>query len=80
MRNTSIKSKVRTAVKKYETSLEEGDPIQASQLLKEAGRALDKAAQKGVIHRNEASRRISRLTRKLAVMTEKTKHEKEGLA
>jgi small subunit ribosomal protein S20 len=80
MRNASAKSQVRTAVKKYEASLEEGDPARASELLKEAGSALDKAAQKGVIHRNQASRRKSRLAHKLTEMTGKTESREEGLA
>jgi competence protein ComEC len=42
--------------------------------------ALDKAAQKGVIHRNQASRRKSRLAHKLTEMTGKTESREEGLA
>lgn len=80
MRNASVKSSVKTAVKKYEASLEKGDLVRASELLKEASSALDKAAQKGVIHRNQASRRKSRLTRKLAVMTKEAESKQEGLA
>jgi small subunit ribosomal protein S20 len=80
MRNAAVKSQVRTAVKKYEASLEEGDLARASELLNEAGRALDKAAQKGVIHRSQAGRRKSRLMRKLNTMSEAAESKEEGLA
>ncbi|NLS44473.1 MAG: 30S ribosomal protein S20 [Firmicutes bacterium] len=79
IRNASVKSLVKTAVKKYETSLEDGDFTRSSELLKEAGKALDKAVQKGVIHKNQAGRRKSRLTRKLTLMV-KEAESKEGLA
>ncbi len=80
MRNAAVKSQVKTAVKKYEASLKKEDLTRATELLKEAGSALDKAAQKGVIHRSQADRRKSRLTRKLNAMSEKAESSEEGLA
>jgi small subunit ribosomal protein S20 len=80
IQNASVKSLVRTALKKYEVSLREGDLDHASELLKEAASTLDRAAQKGVIHKNEANRRKSRLARKLFVITEKAGSEEKGLA
>src|SRR5438874_6519706 len=63
-RNKSAKSTVRTYVKKATTavaaSLED-----AAQVVREAVRALDKAAQKGIVHRNAAARRKSRLMARL---------------
>ncbi len=80
LRNTAAKSAVRTAVKKYEESLGEGDINRASELLKKVDSALDKAAQKGAIHRNQVSRRKSRLTRKLNVIADEAKSDEKGLA
>jgi len=56
VRNTAIKSRIKTLVKKTEASPEEAS-------LKEAVSFLDKAAQKGAIHPNKASRIKSRLTK-----------------
>lgn len=80
MRNASVKSSVRTVLKKYEASLGEGNLNRASELLKEASSALDKAAQKGVIHKSQADRKKSRLARKLAVMAGEVESKEEGLA
>jgi small subunit ribosomal protein S20 len=56
IRNTAIKSRIKTLVKKTEASSDEAS-------LKEVVSSLDKAARKGVIHPNKASRIKSRLTR-----------------
>jgi len=56
VRNTAIKSRIKTLVKKTEASPEEAS-------LKEAVSFLDKAAKKGAIHPNKASRIKSRLTK-----------------
>lgn len=64
LRNISIKSALRTTIKKFETALVQSDVEQARLALKIANRALDKAATKGVIHRNAADRKKSRLTRR----------------
>jgi small subunit ribosomal protein S20 len=62
LRNASLKSALRTTVKKFEVTLGQNDMEQARVLLNIATRALDKAATKGIIHRNTASRKKSRLT------------------
>lgn len=64
LRNASLKSALRTTIKKFEAALTHSDVEQARLALKIATRALDKAATKGIIHRNNASRRKSRLTRR----------------
>ena len=56
IRNRSIKSEIKTSVKKVESSLDEKD-------LKKTISLLDQAARKKVIHKNQASRVKSRLTR-----------------
>lgn len=64
LRNVSLKSALRTTLKKFETAVTKDDVEQARLALNVATRALDKAATKGIIHRNNASRRKSRLTRR----------------
>ncbi|QNO13579.1 30S ribosomal protein S20 [Alkalicella caledoniensis] len=64
-RNASIKSYVRSTIKKYETAVAAGDKDVASTELVKAIRALDKAVTKGVLHKNTASRKKSRLSKKL---------------
>ena len=59
LRNRMIKSGVKTAVKKYEAAL-------TQEQLSNVASALDKAASKGVIHKNAANRKKARLARKLA--------------
>src|SRR5918911_5652428 len=50
LRNKSVKSSVRTAVRQFREAAEAGDTEKATQLQRAAARALDKAASKGVIH------------------------------
>ena len=62
-RNQSIRSRVRTFVKRVRESIEAKNLEEANTRLRSATRAIDKAVTKGVLHRNTASRKISRLTR-----------------
>jgi small subunit ribosomal protein S20 len=66
-RNRAIRSKVRTAVKLARTTLDEKS-AGGREAVAEAIRALDKAATKGVIHRNTAARKKSALARRLAAL------------
>ena len=68
MRNRSYKSKARTMIKKAFLAMEEGNLENAKAATADAIQALDKAAAKGVIHKNNASRRKSRLMARLAVL------------
>ena len=68
VRNRSVRSATRTFVKKARTSLAKGGLEEAKQAVVQAATELDKAAGKGIIHRNAASRRKSRLMRQLAVL------------
>ncbi|MEW6419420.1 MAG: 30S ribosomal protein S20 [Nitrospirota bacterium] len=63
--NKAIRSVVKTVIKKVETAIASGNREDAGKSLIEAIKALNKAASKGVIHKNTASRKISRLTRKV---------------
>ena len=63
MRNKAIKSKVKTLVKKVEAAVAASDKAAASAALAEAVVAIDKAAAKGVYHKNTAARKVSRITK-----------------
>jgi small subunit ribosomal protein S20 len=65
VRNAAVRSTIRTAVKSARTALEGGQADQARETLHRTIQALDKAVTKGVIHRNSAARKKSRLTRQL---------------
>ena len=60
-RNKSIKSSVKTAVKKVDSAVAAKDVEAAKAALLNATSVIDKAASKGVYHKNTASRKISRL-------------------
>jgi len=60
-RNKSIRSGVKTAIKKVTAAIESGDKAAASAALINATSTIDKAATKGVYHKNTASRKVSRL-------------------
>ncbi len=65
LRNKATKSSLKTAVKKFRTAADAGDTETATALLKDASRELDKAASKGVIHKNQAANRKSALAKSL---------------
>lgn len=65
LHNFSQKSAMRSELKKFLTAVENQDKEQAAILLKEATRSLDKAVTKGLIHKNTAARKKSRLAKKL---------------
>ncbi len=60
-RNKSIKSGVKTAIKKVHVAIEANDKPAADAALLAATSAIDKAAKRGVYHKNTASRKVSRL-------------------
>lgn len=60
-RNKAIRSKVKTAIKKVHAAIEAKDKEAAAAALKAATVEIDKAASKGVYHKKNASRKISRL-------------------
>ena len=61
-RNKAIRSKVKTAIKKVYAAIDAKDKAAATAALKEATTEIDKAASKGIYHKKNASRKISRLT------------------
>lgn len=68
IRNRVYRGSSRTLVAKANTSIEKGDQDVAQKATLTAIRSLDKAAQKGVIHKNNAARRKSRLMKRLAAL------------
>ncbi len=68
LHNRIVKSVVRTSVKKFEASLN-GDAADAAAVLNETVSAVDRAAAKGVIHKNAANRKKARLAKRLNKVT-----------
>ena len=63
IRNRATKTRVKNAVKEVQAAIETNSDRSAQDLLKQAKSIIDKAAKKGVIHKNTAARKISRLSR-----------------
>lgn len=68
-RNIKIRSGLKSSVKKARETLEKGEPAEVATAVKAATRSLDRSASKGIIHKNAASRRISRLAKAAAKRT-----------
>ncbi|MFQ5900669.1 MAG: 30S ribosomal protein S20 [Thermodesulfobacteriota bacterium] len=64
-RNMSIRSSLKTIIKKLREAADKKETDNAKTFLVQAIKLIDKAASKGVIHKNNASRNISRLTRRV---------------
>jgi small subunit ribosomal protein S20 len=65
LRNKGVRSSLKTKVKRFEQVLSSGDKPGAEEAYRDAARAFDQAAAKGVIHRNKASNKKSRLAKRL---------------
>lgn len=65
LRNNMIKSSYKTAVRKFEQAIEEGNVEEATKLFAEATKKIDQACTKGVIVKNTAARKKSNLAKKL---------------
>jgi small subunit ribosomal protein S20 len=63
LRNKAVKSELKTAVRRFREASAAGDADAASTALRTASRLLDKAASKGVIHKNQAANRKSAMAR-----------------
>jgi small subunit ribosomal protein S20 len=59
LRNKAVKSALKTAIRRFRTATATGDAETAATELRNASRLLDKAASKGVIHKNQAANRKS---------------------
>ncbi len=69
IRNRLVVAGARTHIKKARTAISEGDQNDAQAAVLTAIRSLDKAVSKGILHKNNAARRKSRLMKHLAAMT-----------
>lgn len=64
LRNKSVKSSVKTAIRKFREAADAGEKDKAIELLQDASRKLDKAASKGVMHANQAANKKSAMARR----------------
>jgi small subunit ribosomal protein S20 len=69
-RNKAVKSSLKTAVRRFREAADSGDMAGAATALQAASRGLDKAASKGVIHKNQAANRKSAMAKRAAQMAE----------
>ncbi|KAB1161731.1 30S ribosomal protein S20 [Micromonospora sp. DSM 115977] len=69
LRNKSVKSSLKTAVRKFNEAAEAGDVEKATILMRDASRKLDKAVSKGVIHSNQAANRKSAIARRVVSLS-----------
>jgi len=77
IRNQAVRSRMRTYIKKVRLAIETGDVESAENALRVAYSEIDIARRKGVIHKNQASRRKSRLTLLFNKKFSPLKEEKE---
>lgn len=63
-RNKAVRSALKTAVRRANEAIDAGNADEAKKAAADAGRKLDKAASKGVIHKNQAANRKSALAKK----------------
>ncbi|WP_288477043.1 30S ribosomal protein S20 [uncultured Clostridium sp.] len=68
LRNRMVKSALKTAIKKFESAVEANNAEEAKTLFVAATKSLDMAASKGILHKNMAARKKSRLAAKLNAM------------
>ena len=69
--NRQRRSKMRTFIRKVEEAISAGDQAAAKTALAAAEPILMRAAQKGIVHKNTASRKVSRLTASVAALAKK---------
>lgn len=67
-RNKAVKSALRTAIRRFREAADAGDTERAQELARLANQKLDKAASKGVIHKNQAANKKSAISRKAAAL------------
>ena len=66
--NTARVSRIRTFIKKVEAAIEGGDKAAAASALKAAQPEMARGVAKGVLHKNTAARKFSRLTKRVAAL------------
>ncbi|GAA2649049.1 MULTISPECIES: 30S ribosomal protein S20 [Nonomuraea] len=68
LRNKAVKSSLKTAIRKFREAADQGNVDEAVALQRVAARQLDKAASKGVIHKNQAANRKSAIAARAAAL------------
>jgi small subunit ribosomal protein S20 len=71
LRNKAVKSELKTEIRKFREAVESGDVEATAAQLRIASRKLDKAASKGVIHKNQAANRKSAIAKSAAELQAK---------
>jgi small subunit ribosomal protein S20 len=66
LRNKAVKSELKTAIRRFREAAEAGEVEKATDAMQAASRKLDKAASKGVIHKNQAANRKSAIAKRAA--------------
>ena len=69
LRNKSVKSSLKTVIRKLNEASASGNTESATTLLRDASRQLDKAVSKGVIHKNQAANRKSAIAKRIAALS-----------
>ncbi|AYY14094.1 30S ribosomal protein S20 [Actinobacteria bacterium YIM 96077] len=64
LRNKSVRSSLKTAIRRFHEAADRGDTEKATLAARDACRKLDKAASKGVIHKNQAANRKSSIAKR----------------
>lgn len=62
MHNSSLRSMLRTAIKRVRSAIDSGDKVAAAEVLQKATSVIDRVADKNIIHKNKAARHKSRLS------------------
>jgi small subunit ribosomal protein S20 len=66
LRNKAVKSSLKTAIRRFHEAADAGETEKATEAARAANRQLDKAASKGVIHKNQAANRKSSISKRAA--------------
>jgi small subunit ribosomal protein S20 len=69
-RNKAVKSSLKTSVRRFREAADAGDVDAATAAMREASQHLDKAASKGVIHKNQAANRKSAIAKRCAELSQ----------
>ena len=67
-RNASLRSKLRSAIKRVQAAIKGGDKAAANGVLRDAGKVIDTIADKKIVHKNKAARHKSRLNSAVKAM------------
>ena len=77
-RNKATKSALKTSIRRFREAADAGENAKATELAHAASRALDKAASKGIIHKNQAANRKSAIAAKAARLDRSGKKRSSG--